>query len=159
MSEVWIDTAYERALRLGEGAAPDLLAEIPVDPDPEEPDPRAAWLTRLGEAFPPGPAGQPVHDWAGVSRRLTQPTSGEHRIETAHTRQRALARLATEVADGWAPVMLVDLRSGEGWRAGSPTTPTGCCAGSGGPRPPRRAPRARRRRSQPPTAAPGARVR
>lgn len=115
----WIDTAYERAERLGAGAAPDLLTDVPVDRDSEDdgPDPRPAWLTRLGEVFPPGLTADPVADWAGVSRRLASPNAGEYRLETAHTRQRALAHLAAGVADGWAPVMLVDLRSGEGWRA------------------------------------------
>lgn len=113
--EPWIDCAHDRAQRLGDGAAPDLLAPNLAQSEPE-PDQRPAWLARLSEVFPPGAGGEPLQDWAGVSRRLSGPTVGEHRIQTAPSRVRALGMFAAGVADGWLPVLLVDLCSGEGWR-------------------------------------------
>jgi hypothetical protein len=112
----WIETARERVLGLRSGAAPDIL--WPNRPAPDvEPDRRAEWLARLAEAFPPGGAGEPAQDWAGVSRRLAGATAGEHRIPTAPSRVRALGMLAAGVADGWLPLLVVDLTTGEAWRA------------------------------------------
>lgn len=117
----WIETARERIERIGEGAAPNLTPACSTpsrdeDPDPA-PDPREDWLARLGEVFPPGAGGEPVRDWAGVSRRTGGPWAGEHRIQTGPSKLRALARLAGGVVEGWAPLLVVDLRSGGAWRA------------------------------------------